>query len=388
MNLARTAAVSRPASSSIAKRDLRLALVASTVAGIETQYRHFRSACANEGVPVQAIEVAPYVDGGWIERLPFPQTIRGTLRSAAGTAKLFGRRPVDAVWTQVGLPLLPFTLTRSAWRRIPIFYTSDSTPRLLSEFGGHYRITRPSTRKGRLAAAGNKLFFSRCRALIPWSRWAAASMISDYGADPARVHVIPPGVDIKRWRPATEMRLAVRERVQLLFVGGDFERKGGPLLLDLFRQHLRDTCDLHLVTRASIAHSPGISVYRDMGPDDDRLLDLYQSCDVLVVPTEADCYSMAAIEAMACRLPVVTSAVGGIPEIIEDGASGSLVAPGDGRALLQALTSLTADASLRRRWGTVGRDIAEQRFDAARQSSAVLELIATSSADHGRRHSP
>jgi glycosyltransferase involved in cell wall biosynthesis len=368
-----------------ATKTFRLALVASVVAGIETQYRHFRSACTNDGVTVVAVEVAPYKEGGWIERLPIPSTVRGSLRSAFSTSGLFGGEPVDAVWSQVGLPLLPFTLTRAARRHIPIFYTYDSTPRLLAEFGGHYRISNPSTLKGKLAARGNRLFFSRCHALIPWSRWAAASMISDYGADPTRVHVIPPGVDIRRWSPGATITPAARNRVQILFVGGDFERKGGPILLELYRKHLKDSCDLHLVTRAPIDAASGIKVYRDFGPDDDRLLALYRSCDLLVVPTLADCFSMAAVEAMACGLPVVTSAVGGIPEIVQEGESGSLVAPGDRRELLQALQALIGDAALRRRWGVTGRLIAERRFDAARQSAEVLQMIEASQSGQMRK---
>jgi len=368
-------------------REFHLALVGAIVAGIETQYRHFRATCVAGGLPVLAVEVPLYIEGGWIERLPLPSSVRGTLRSAIGTSPLFGAKRVDAVWTQLGLPLLPFSLTRAAWQGIPIFYAADSTPVLLAAFSGLYSVTPPGTFKGRLTARALRLFFSRCQALIPWSRWAAASMIGDYGADPARVHVIPPGVDLKRWSPFKATHTTSSDRVQLLFVGGDFERKGGPLLLDIFQKHLQPTCDLHLVTRAPIEPQPGVSVYRDMAPNDDRLLELYRRCDLLVLPTVADCFSMAAIEAMACALPVVISAIGGIPEIVQDGVSGTLIAPGDGRALLQTLASLTADASLRRRWGTAGRSIAEQRFDGARQSSAVLELMAPSQAVPNGGHS-
>jgi glycosyltransferase involved in cell wall biosynthesis len=366
----------RAGSQRAAQPGFEIALVASMVAGIQTQYSHFRAACEQDGTPILAVEVKPYREAGWIERLPLPSTVRGTLRSVAGTAELFAMRGAPAVWTQVGIPLLPFALTRGAWGRVPIFYTSDSTPRLLAGFAGHYRITDPSTVKGRIAARANRIFFSRCRGLIPWSRWAARSMIEDYGAHPDKVQVIPPGVDTLRWRPAEKAADASRDRVQLLFVGADFERKGGPLLLSIFRDHLRDSCELHLVTRAAIEREPGVEVYRDLGPDDERLLELYRRSDVVVIPTLADCFSMAAIEAMACGLPVVISATGGTPEIVDDGRSGSLVAPGDGRALLQALDTLIKDAGRRRSWGSAGRAIADLRFDAAQQSARVLALIA------------
>jgi lauroyl/myristoyl acyltransferase len=64
----------------------------------------------------------------------------------------------------------------------------------------------------------------------------------------------------------------------------------------------------------------------------------------------------------------------------------SSIAKRDLRLALVASTVAGADASMRQRWGIVGRAIAERRFDAARQSLAVLELIAASNVISGRRH--
>jgi glycosyltransferase involved in cell wall biosynthesis len=353
---------------------LELLLVAWMVAGVQTQYHHLRRRLG-DGVRVSAVETEPYVEGGRIERLPLPSSVRGTLRSTAtllGTLR--GPRP-DAVWTQVALPMLPFAVTRGRLWRIPIAYAIDCTPALLWEFGGEYpHVTDPDSPKGRLTAACLRLFYRRCAALLPWSAWAAESMVRDYGADPERVHVLHPGVDLERWRPAAGRVTA--GRVQLLFVGGDFERKGGPLLLDVFREHLRDRCDLHLVTRANVPDEPGVHVYRGLGPTDPRLLALYQRSDVLVVPTLADCFSMAGLEAMACGLPVVTSRVGGIPEIVVDGETGALIAPGDGGALAATLRALAGDPDLRRSWGAAGRLRAEACFDAGTQAARTAALLA------------
>jgi glycosyltransferase involved in cell wall biosynthesis len=353
---------------------LELLLVAWMVAGVQTQYHHLRQRLG-DGVRVSAVETEPYLEGGRIERLPLPSSVRGTLRSTAtllGTLR--GPRP-DAVWTQVALPMLPFAVTRGRLRRIPIAYAIDCTPALLWGFGGQYpHVTDPAGPKGRLTAACLRLFYRRCAALLPWSAWAAGSMVRDYGADPERVHVVHPGVDLERWRPVTGR--AADGRAQLLFVGGDFERKGGPLLLDVFREHLRDRCELHLVTRADVPSEPGVHVHRGLGPTDPRLLALYQRCDVLVVPTLADCFSMAALEAMACGLPVVTSRVGGIPEIVVDGETGALVPPGDAGALATALRALAGDPDLRRTWGAAGRLRAEARFDAGAQAARTVALLA------------
>lgn len=281
-------------------------------------------------------------------------------------------RRVRAVWTQVALPMLPFVLTRSR-RRAPVYYAIDCTPLQLHRFGGHYQgVDDPATPQGKLTRACLRLFFHRCAGLLPWSDWAAQSMIRDYGASPENIHIVPPGIDLDRWFPVPR---EISKRPRLLFVGADFERKGGTLLLDVFRRHLHDQCELHLVTRYPIAAEPGVHVYAGLKVGDPKLRELYQTSDVLVIPTLADCFSMAALEAMACGLPVVISAVGAIPEIVVDGETGMLVAPGRGDSLLQALRAILESPSDARRLGLAGRRRAERFFDARVQSASTLSII-------------
>jgi starch synthase len=197
-------------------------------------------------------------------------------------------------------------------------------------------------------------------------------MIMDYGAAPEKVHVVAPGVDLDQWFPGSRKQ---SDKPQLLFVGADFDRKGGRLLLDVYRRHLRDECDLHVVTRYAIAQEPGVHVHTNMKVGDRRLRELYQECDALVLPTLADCFSMAALEAMACGLPVVISAVGGIPEIVIDGQTGMLIDPGSGDSLLQAIRAIIASPALRRQLGRAGRRRAEQLFNARIQSATTLGIM-------------
>jgi len=344
------------------------------VAGVQTQYVHLERELAQAGVELTTSQVQPWVPGGVIERLPLPTRTRGTIRSLLALRRGF-QDPADAVWSQVALPLLPFILTTWWLRRAPIFYAIDCTPQLLFEMRDHYAIAAdPGSPKGRLTTSCFRTFFKRCAGLLPWSRWAARSMIDDYGADPALVHVVPPGLDTERWKPAdTPVRDGIRPRS--LFVGADFARKGGRLLLELYRGHLRDVCDLHMVTSGVVISEPGVTVHAGFRPGDAGLLQLFQSSDILVVPTLADCFSIAAIEAMACGVPVITCPVGGIPEIVTDGLTGYLVPASDGRRLLESIRTLVADAELRRRLGRTGREVAVRRFSASTQARVVMDLI-------------
>ncbi|MGZ3582877.1 MAG: glycosyltransferase, partial [Ktedonobacterales bacterium] len=146
--------------------------------------------------------------------------------------------------------------------------------------------------------------------------------------------------------------------------------------------HFAGRCELHLVTKATIAAEPGVHVYRDFTPNDPALRRLYHISDALVLPTQADCFSLASIEAMAAQLPVITTAVGGIPEIIADGESGYLIKPHDGTSLRAALEALLADASRRHVMGVRGRAIARQRFDAGKNARRLLDHVY----DLARRH--
>src|SRR6476659_8202458 len=81
------------------------------------------------------------------------------------------------------------------------------------------------------------------------------------------------------------------------------------------------------------------------------------------------------VEAMACSLPVVTTAVSGIPELVENGANGLLIEPNDPAAVAAALRRLHDDPELSRRLGTAGRDTVQHRFDGDRLARRLAELF-------------
>jgi len=101
---------------------------------------------------------------------------------------------------------------------------------------------------------------------------------------------------------------------------------------------------------------------------------LLAQADVFVLPTRSEGMPMSVLEAMAAELPVVASAVGGVPEIVGDGVTGALVPPGDSAALAGTLARLTVDGALRARLGRAGRERAEREFglDGFRQAHLRL----------------
>jgi glycosyltransferase involved in cell wall biosynthesis len=83
---------------------------------------------------------------------------------------------------------------------------------------------------------------------------------------------------------------------------------------------------------------------------------------------------ISVLEAMAAGLPVIASAVGGVPELVVDGETGILVPPGDVAALADAIARVLTDADLRTSFGAAGRRRAEERFDVAAFRAAHVRL--------------
>lgn len=366
-----------------AVEQLRIALLPWMVAGVRTQYENLRVLELPADITIDTIPINPYKAGGVIERLPLLQSSqKGTLRSIACALPLVTRSNYDVIWTQALLPLLPLLVTSDAnlKARPAIVYTIDTTPALMDGFTRiYYGVSPAGPIKRKVRDALYHYALRRCAVITPWSEWAARSFVRDYGVPEERIRVIPPGVDLTAWSVSIDRYSATRHDLsrpfRLLFVGADFERKGGPLLLEVFRQSLRETCELHLVTKATISEEPGVRVYRRFGPNEPGLRELYERCDALILPTRADCFSLASIEAMACGLPVISCPVGGVSEIVRHGETGFLVPPDDGRALLSAIQTLINEPARAASMGLKGRHVAEERFDNSRNSSALLMLF-------------
>ena len=96
---------------------------------------------------------------------------------------------------------------------------------------------------------------------------------------------------------------------------------------------------------------------------------LLAASDLLLAPSRREALSLTLLEASACALPIVASHVGGIGEVVEDGASGALVAPDDPAALAAAIAPLLADPARRAAFGARAR----QRFEAGFTEDAMFD---------------
>jgi D-inositol-3-phosphate glycosyltransferase len=235
-------------------------------------------------------------------------------------------------------------------------------------------------------------------------------LVKHYGADPARIAVIPCGVDTNLFLPgdqaAARAALGLDDQLQLLYVGRLAPIKGLETLLDAMARLRAAGTRVHLSIvggdadeplnghegelRARLARLDLRSAVTFVGAQpQERLRAWYVAADATVLPSHYESFGMVAMEAMACGIPVVASRVGGLQTTVRDGVTGLLVPDHDPAALAGALDRLLGDPDLRFRLGREGVQWAARHrwpciAEAVCREYAALVERASSHLDSGR----
>lgn len=198
-----------------------------------------------------------------------------------------------------------------------------------------------------------------------------------YGADPGKIDIVPPGVDLRLFRPVPckAARAAIGiplDHRMILFVGRIQPIKGIDTLIRamalLLARHSMPRDDLFLTiiggagdptTDGELARLHALRESLGVGDlvtfvgsrDQDTLVNYYNSSSVVVVPSHYESFGMVALEAMACGTPVIASDVGGLSLNVADGFNGYLVPKGDAEALAYKIGLLLEHDQLRRQLG-------------------------------------
>lgn len=237
-----------------------------------------------------------------------------------------------------------------------------------------------STNKHKWTYSPNKFLerqvYLKCSKILTWTAWARSSVINDYGIHPDKVKVIPPGVDTTHLVFIDRNHKSSQDLYNILFVGGDFKRKGGEDLLTVFLAQFADKAILHIVTslNAVKCDHPNVCIYSGVEAYSSLWCELYRQADAFVMPTYADAFGIVFIEAMASGLPVIASKLTQTTEIVREGETGFLITPGDRQELANKLQLLIDNPSLGRQMGKIARQIVEERFD-TQKNFQKIELI-------------
>lgn len=311
---------------------------------------------------------------GLVERVP-PIRDNWTLRSSVRTRAILERAPaLDAalIHTQTAAVLGPGFM-----RRVPTVVSSDATPLQFDQVGAAYGHHAQSDRVERVKAAIVARAYRAARTVLVFSDWVRRSVVDDYGIDPDKVLAIHPGTRLPPLadRSASSPAGDGSGPGRILFVGGEFERKGGLDLLEALQGAPFDW-RLDVVTRDEVPERPGVTVHRGLAPEDPQLRRLYAEADLFVLPTRGEAVPHVVAEAMAAGLPVISTNVGGIPDLVDDGRTGLLGAPGDIRALRQRIGALLGDPARCRALGAGARAKAERDLDAEVNVGRILDVVA------------
>ena len=238
------------------------------------------------------------------------------------------------------------------------------------------RWVQPLTLRGLLRR--ERQLFSRVTRFLPWSEPVLDSLVMEYGVDPGRIAILPPSMVAPARRTERDPDGAGR-RSQILFIGGDFIRKGGPLLVECHQRFLAERADLHLVTHGDVPPAPGVTVHRNLAAGSEAWRRRWTEADVFVFPSRLETFGIVLLEALAFEVPVVSSRVGAADSILEKGALGDLLPELTVDALWRAIAGILDDPAAASRRAVQGRLRFDRDFElgtnAARLAGWLQEAV-------------
>jgi glycosyltransferase involved in cell wall biosynthesis len=187
------------------------------------------------------------------------------------------------------------------------------------------------------------------------------TLVEQYGCDPSRVTTVHIGANVRIAPVSIDLDRYTAKRV--LFVGVEWERKGGPALVEGFLQAARKHPDatLTIVGCSPAVSDPRITVLGSIPRAD--MPRHYEAASVFCMPSLIEPLGIAAIEASLFRLPVIATRIGGFYETVTDGETGILVPVNDSAAICSALERLFEAPECARRMGQAGLERNRTRFD-------------------------
>jgi len=365
-------------------RKYRFLFVAAMILGKNTALQNLRS----------AISAMPEVEATWVTIGTKPEDIIaraplvsrnhslmfGLVARTRVRALLRAGNEYDAAFFN---HILPAVFLRHFRRTVPCVDSMDTTPIGLLRHGQPYYTKLRSEGASVVRGFKNRLarsIFTDAAFLLPYSQFTRDSLLHDYQIPDRKIVVVAPGVSLTMWPGRSPDSLAGVSRtapVRVLFVGGDFLRKGGDLLLQVARRDEFRKHEFHFVTSGLPGGRQDNVVFHDgVTANSGGMLDLYRSADIFAMPTRADFSPTNAIcEAMAMELPVIATGVGGLDEIVVDGQTGFIVRTNDADDIADRLRSLIDDPGRRLRLGRNARAMVEARFNIETNARVIVDCL-------------
>lgn len=234
------------------------------------------------------------------------------------------KNPVDILFVSASSQMIAAVKTD-----IPIVYMTDATfQQLQGYYKGFSNLPAYNIRQG--IALDKKAFHQAAHCMLA-SDWCKQSAIADYGIESIKISVVPCGANLDEVPRAEMIASTQHENCRVVFLGVDWERKGGAIALEAFRQFRKEhsTATMRIigcVPPVEIMPEEGIEVIpfldKNKAAEMQRLHQILMETDLLLLPTRAECAGIVFCEAAAYGIPSISTNTGGVTTYVRDGING------------------------------------------------------------------
>jgi glycosyltransferase involved in cell wall biosynthesis len=293
--------------------------------------------------------------GRALNRASFATTARRVISSdhhwilSKRLAHVFAPRLAQAHCDVIFAPVASVEIAHLPTRLPIVFFTDLNWADIVDYYPGQSALLRFAKEEGeRIEAAA----IAKARALIYPSEWAARTAVRHYGVEPKRVHFVPFGANFDEAdipSRETALRHSLAGEIALLWVGLDWQRKGGSIAYDCLRELLKKGMDAHLTICGCVPppeyYHPRVKLVPFLSKQDPvqrgQLSQLFLEANFFLFPTMADATPIVLCEASAHGLPSLVRNTGGVGGAVSDGVNGYLLpADATGRTYCEKILSI------------------------------------------------
>jgi len=268
---------------------------------------------------------------------------------------------------------------------LPILYFADTTySRMINYYPQFTKLWPRNIRDGMEIES---LGIHKSAALLYASKWAADSAIQDYGAEKKCTHVIPMGANIPNNPPLMDCSdFDPQSPFHLLFLGVDWERKGGPIAWEAFQCLREQGFNIRMTICGCVPPSrirdPNLQIIRFLDknrPEDQSAFnELLSSSNLLLLPTKAECFGVVFCEASAYGIPSLSTRTGGVESAVHEGINGYLFAStAGGDSYAQKVAELICSKEQYTKLRKTSRDLYESTLNWNAWAKRVKDICST-----------
>jgi glycosyltransferase involved in cell wall biosynthesis len=246
---------------------------------------------------------------------------------------------------------------------VPTYCCFDATSAQVCR-GAGWEMGNLSARQVEAVISYQQDVFDQCTTICPRTEFAAQSVVDDYGIDRSRICVTGAGPNYS----VDPLPHGPYDGQTILFIGREFDRKGGPLILDAFRLVRKSMPKAKLVI---IGCSPEIDeagvdvvgpIKKDVGGGMERMLAHYSQASVFCIMSSFEPFGIVVLEAQSCGVPCVVPKRFAFPEMVVDGVTGRLLAQDDAGLLAETFLDLLGDPAGLAKMGLAGEEHVQANF--------------------------